>query len=106
MVRIICIFQSKQKQKNTLLLINIRIKKRYPDRERERLDNEMSEDQISSPVIEGSEDISDLSNEWVDEMAEIRKLECGIPIFSFQEAIKHRKQDMEFRVRVKMNENS
>jgi len=59
----------------------------------------MSKESIGSPVIEGSEDISDLSNEWVDEMAEIHKLEYGIPIFSFQEAIKHRKQDMEFRVR-------
>lgn len=58
----------------------------------------MSEELISSPVIEGREDNSDLSNEWVDEMVEIRKLECGIPIFSFQEAIKSRKQDMEFRV--------
>lgn len=55
-------------------------------------------EEINSPVIEGREGTSDLSNEWVDEMCEIRKLENGIPIFQFNEAIKNRKQDMEFRV--------
>ena len=56
-------------------------------------------EEISSPLIEGREGTSDLSNEWVDEMSEIRKLESGIPIFQFNEAIKNRKQDMEFRVK-------